>query len=95
MSTTGSPRDAAPSKSAAARTAIRPIAPPARVGVGGRAGGIARFPSAVSPLPACGRRWIVDRTSGTLTGMHALALRLVARRHVDLRRVSSALCRSR
>ncbi|MFC5232235.1 putative leader peptide [Pseudonocardia zijingensis] len=26
--------------------------------------------------------------------MHALALRLVARRHVDLRRVSSALCRS-
>ncbi|MHA6618660.1 putative leader peptide [Pseudonocardia sp. DLS-67] len=27
--------------------------------------------------------------------MHALALRLVARRHVDLRRVSSALCRSR
>ncbi|WP_370645501.1 putative leader peptide [Pseudonocardia sp. DSM 110487] len=27
--------------------------------------------------------------------MHALTLRLVARRHVDLRRVSSALCRPR
>jgi hypothetical protein len=45
----------------------------------------------------------VDRTSGTLkyvtapltdppSGSAALTLRLVARRHVDLRRVSSALC---
>ncbi|MFD1653700.1 putative leader peptide [Pseudonocardia alaniniphila] len=54
-----------------------------------------RSANRVSPLPACGRRWIADRTSGTLFVVTALTLRLVARRHVDLHRVSSALCRQR
>ena len=53
------------------------------------------FLSAMKLLPPCGRRWLMDRTDGTLVGVTAKlpALLLVARRHVDLRRVSSALCR--
>jgi len=49
----------------------------------------------VSPLPACGRHWIADRTGGTLDGVTAPVpdLLLVGRRHIDLLRVSSALCR--
>jgi hypothetical protein len=46
-------------------------------------------------LPPCGRHWLIDRTDGTLVCVTAKlpALLLVARRHVDLRRVCSALCR--
>ena len=47
----------------------------------------------VSPLPARGHRWKPGPAGGTLDTMSALTLRLVARRHVDLHRVSSALCR--
>jgi hypothetical protein len=53
------------------------------------------FLSAMRLLPPCGRRWLIDRTDGTLVCVTAKlpALLLVARRHVDLRRVCSALCR--
>jgi len=53
------------------------------------------FLSAMNLLPPCGRRWLTDRTDGTLVTVTAKlpALMLVGRRHVDLRRVSSALCR--
>jgi hypothetical protein len=59
-----------------------------------RSAGPAARSARVNPLPACGRPWIAARTGGTLGSMSALTLRLVARRHVDLHRVSSALCRA-
>ncbi|WP_373696299.1 putative leader peptide [Actinomycetospora flava] len=40
-----------------------------------------------------GGPWSAPAPRGTLAGVPALRLRLVARRHVDLARVASAICR--
>ncbi|MFC5139683.1 putative leader peptide [Actinomycetospora rhizophila] len=39
------------------------------------------------------RRWPLAAGRGTVGDVPALSLRLVARRHVDLARVASAICR--
>ncbi|WP_411970424.1 putative leader peptide [Saccharothrix longispora] len=57
---------------------MAPIVPPTRRG---------------TPVPRCGWRWTTSWTRGTLTYMTSTGVRLVVRRHVDLRRVSSAMCR--
>ncbi|WP_372504159.1 putative leader peptide [Actinokineospora diospyrosa] len=50
-------------------------------------------PRSVTCVPACGWRWTTPWTRGTLTPMSATEVFLVARRHVDFQRVSSAMCR--
>ncbi|WP_396287724.1 putative leader peptide [Amycolatopsis sp. PS_44_ISF1] len=44
-------------------------------------------------LPPSGQAWTTWWTRGTLTGVSPAGVPLVARRHVDLVRVASALCR--
>jgi hypothetical protein len=47
----------------------------------------------VMRVPASGWRWTLSTSPGRLVDMTATGVRLVARRHVDFRRVSSAMCR--
>ncbi|WP_425454871.1 putative leader peptide [Actinokineospora cianjurensis] len=59
--------------------------PAARPGAGGA--------RPVTCVPASGWWWTTPWTRGTLTPMSATEVFLVARRHVDFQRVSSAMCR--
>ncbi|WP_442876068.1 putative leader peptide [Amycolatopsis sp. NBC_01480] len=50
-------------------------------------------PLTVRPLPPSGQAWTTLWTRGTLRAVSPAGVLLVARRHVDLVRVASALCR--